>query len=150
MILLALLVIGPVLYLLIAHRGKPGAVPTLLTAFLGGLVVWLATMSWPLGPHGDYLPWQVVLSGALMVLLTVVAAVRCPAVGGPVGWSAASGFALAWGVWAFAQDDTGQSGAGLIFLILGAGGSLALVGLIVGALRRRVGRGAAGGRRQAQ
>ncbi len=137
MVFLALFVLGPVLFLMVTRRKRPGAVRHLGPAFLGGLVVWLLTMSWPLGPHGDYQPWQVVLAGGVMVALTGWLATRLPAEGPATGWAAASGFALAWGVWAFAQDDTGQSGAGLIFLLLGAGGALALVGFSVGFLRER-------------
>lgn len=140
MVLLALLTIFPVGYLMVRHRQQPGSIRHLAFAFGGGLVVWLALMSWPLGPHGDYLPWQVVFAGVVMVAVTAVLAWRCPHEGAPLGFTAACGFALAWGVWAGSQDETGQWGAGLIFVLIGAGASLALVGSVSGALARRLSR----------
>ena len=94
-------------------------------------------MSWTLSPRGDYLPWQVILAGAAMVALTIALAWCLPTEGAAIGWTAASGFALAWGVWAGLQDDTGLWGVGLIMVLLGAGTSLALVGWLTGVLRQR-------------
>lgn len=151
--MLALLTIVPVGFLLWQRRSRAGVVKHLALTYVGGVLVWLALMSWPLGPHGDYQPWQVILAGAAMVALTVAFTLRVPGEGAAVGWTAASGFALAWGVWAFSQDETGQSGAGLIFVLLGAGASLALVGSVADMIARssrRTGKGADGGRREAQ
>ena len=137
MLILALLTIAPVGYLLWQRREQPAAPKHLGLTFVGGILVWLATMSWPLGPHGDYLPWQVILAGAAMVALTIALAWCLPTEGAAIGWTAASGFALAWGVWAGLQDDTGLWGVGLIMVLLGAGTSLALVGWLTGVLRQR-------------
>ncbi|MDO5670907.1 MAG: hypothetical protein Q4G50_13030 [Corynebacterium sp.] len=137
MLILALLTIAPVGFLLWRRRGQPEAPKHLVLTYLGGILVWLATMSWPLGPHGDYQPWQVILAGAAMVALTIAFALRLPGAGAAIGWSAASGFALAWGVWAGLQDETGLWGVGLIMVLLGAGTSLALVGWLTGVIGRR-------------
>lgn len=137
MLILALLTIAPVGYLLWQRREQSSASKHLVLTFVGGILVWLATMSWPLGPHGDFLRWQVILAGAAMVALTIVLALPLPAEGPAIGWSAASGFALAGGVWAGLQDDTGLWGVGLIMVVLGAGASLALVGWLSGVLRQR-------------
>lgn len=58
MLILALLTIALVGYLLWQLREQPAAPKLLGLTFVGGILVWLATMSWPLGPHGDYLPWD--------------------------------------------------------------------------------------------
>ena len=137
MLILALLTIAPVGYLLWQRREQPAAPKHLGLTFVGGILVWLATMSWPLSPRGDYLPWQVILAGAAMVALTIALAWCLLTEGAAIGWTAASGFALAWGVWAGLQDDTGLWGVGLIMVLLGAGTSLALVGWLTGVLRQR-------------
>ena len=90
MVLLALFVVGPLLFLMGTRRKRPGAVRHLGPAFLGGLVVWLLTMSgrWTARRlpavagrdrwrhHGGATGWP---------------ATRLPAEGPATGWDAASG-----------------------------------------------------------
>lgn len=101
-----------------------------LLGLLGGYGIWWALLSWPVGPHGDYAPWQVVLDGLAMIALVVCGTLysRHFAYGG-VACTLGAIFThcYAWGAWAVIPDETGQSGMGLFLMAIGLQAGLGLV-----------------------
>lgn len=99
-----------------------------LVAFVGAFVICFATLSWTPEP-GDYSVPQVVVSGILMVILTVllVFGARPRIVASVLSlWGLVLGFALAWSLIVGWADVTGLWVVGLLALYTGL-----LVGLTI-------------------
>ncbi|MCQ9350121.1 hypothetical protein [Corynebacterium sp. 5QC2CO] len=90
--------------------------------FVLAFAICFATLSWmPTGEY-NYTPWQVFLSGFVMVILAIIAMMRVRAPYPnllPIWWAAVAGYSLAWSIIAGTDDTTGLWGVGLIFLLLG-------------------------------
>lgn len=90
--------------------------------FVLAFAICFATLSWMPAGEYNYTPWQVFLSGFVMVILAVIAMMR---VTSPysnllsIWWAAVAGYSLAWSIIAGTDDTTGLWGVGLIFLLLG-------------------------------
>lgn len=122
-------IMEPRLHRVVRPSGLPAWQCALIGLF-GSHAIWWALMSWPLGPHGDYAPWQVILTGAVMVAFTIAGAVLARSwVSGSAAWTTAAiwGFSFGWGIWAVIPDETGQSGMGLFLLVIGLQVSLGFV-----------------------
>lgn len=90
--------------------------------FVLAFAICFATLSWMPAGEYNYTPWQVFISGFVMVVLAVVAMLRVHAPYPnllPIWWAAVAGYALGWSIIAGTDDTTGLWGVGLMFLLLG-------------------------------
>lgn len=117
---------------------------------VAGLAVFGALLTWPLGEHGDWAPWQVALASAVAVAITATLVTRARWL-----WSGALsaatavavGVSVAWSLWAGFEDSTGLWGAGLVFLVAGVVAGLIVTGVVTaGVVARRRHRAGGGGR----